>query len=260
MQQCFPQAITASWGDVATCVAAVAPSCAKVLAAPGDGWTPDRLMACIRARELLACDAFLLRKPELADCAITGAIADGAACRWGAQCKSGYCKITSGSCGNCVTPVARGGACTTYSDCAAELLCAKNDTCQSPVANGGACDDAHPCALGTACIAGACKKPGGEGADCDPMNGGVDCDYYQWVWCSGASKKCTKYKFGKAGDPCSVANEAIVCEAGGGCLNGACAAAGGDATLCDPAKGINCASPLSCDMGTCKLVDANQCK
>ncbi len=91
------------------------------------------------------------------------------------------------------------------------------------------------------------------------MLGGIDCDYDQWVWCNGTSKKCTKYKFGKVDDPCSVANEAIVCEAGGGCLNGKCAAAGAEGTLCDPGKGITCASPFTCDKGTCKLVDASEC-
>lgn len=259
LEQCFPFSILANWGDVATCIATVAPACATVLGAPSDGWTPDRLVACVHAREALTCGRFLFRKPELAECSITGAIDDGAACRYGPQCKSGYCKITTGVCGNCVTPAARGGACTTNADCAAALLCAKNQTCQPAADVGGACDDTHPCALGTACIGGQCKTPGALGSDCDPALGGVDCDYYQQLYCQGTSKKCTQYKVVKAGQPCTVPNDAIVCEAGGGCLNGTCAAAGTGGTLCDPTKGITCAYPLTCDSGTCRVVQPSEC-
>jgi hypothetical protein len=260
LEQCFPFSIRANWGDVATCTATVAPACAQVLTAPNDGWTPDRLATCVKAREALTCERFLFRKPELAECTILGAIDDGAACRYGPQCKSGYCKISTGVCGNCVAPAVRGGACTTYSDCAGALLCAKNNTCQPAIEVSGACDDTHPCALGTACIAAQCKAPAIEGSDCDPALGGIDCDYYQQLYCQGATKKCTKYKVVKAGEPCAVPNDAIVCEAGGGCLNGTCAAAGTAGTLCDPSKGITCAYPLTCDAGTCRLIDPSECR
>ena len=260
LQQCFPFSIKVNWGDVATCIATVGPACAQVLRAPGDGWTPDKLVACVDARDKLACGDFLLRKPDLEPCKITGAFDDGAACRYGPQCKSGYCRIASGVCGNCVTPVARGGACSTYSDCAADLLCAKNGTCQPPVDVTSACDDTKPCRLGNACIAGFCVAPKGENADCDPALNGTDCDYYQQLYCNAVTKKCTKYATAKAGDSCNVPNQVTACEAGGGCLNGTCAAAGVASTLCDPSKGITCAYPLTCDTGTCRLVDPAECK
>ena len=259
LEQCFPFAIRQTWGDVATCTATVAPACVDILQTPGDGWTPDNLMACVRARAALTCKTFLLRKPELAECATTGAVADGAACRWSAQCKSGYCKITTGVCGNCVTPTARGGACASYPDCAGDLLCAKNDTCQSPVDLNGMCDDTKPCSLGTACIGGTCKAPGAEGAACAPMLGSIDCDYYQQLYCNGTSSKCTKYVIAKAGESCAVPNQSIVCEAGAGCANGTCTTAGTAGTLCNPSTGITCAYPLTCDMGTCHVVEASQC-
>jgi len=260
LQQCFPAAVRANWGDVAACIAAVAPSCKVVIAAPGNGWTADNLMTCIAAHENLACDAFLHGKPGPAACATKGAIADGNACRWGSQCASGYCRIVSGNCGTCVTPVARGGACTTYSDCASDLLCAKSGTCQPPAAIGATCDDTHPCALGAACLGGTCKTPGGPGDACDPMNGSADCDYYRWAYCDGTSKKCVAYAFAKDGQSCNVPNQQTVCEAGGGCLNGTCSAAGIAGTLCDPEKGITCASPLGCDHGVCKVIDGTECK
>jgi hypothetical protein len=258
LQECFPFAIEQTWGDVARCAATVKVPCVEALRANGTGWTGEKLRACVKARDALPCSAFLQRKPELAECAITGSVDDGNACLHAAQCKSGHCRITPGkSCGFCVPRVPRGGACTGPWDCAGDLLCAPNGTCAPPESDD--CDAARPCKLGTSCVKGKCKTPNGEGTECDPANGSAECDYYKEVYCNGASKKCTRYKKARSGESCAVPNEAVVCAAGSGCLEGKCAAPGGAGTLCDPSKGIVCEYPLSCASGTCRLLVAGDC-
>lgn len=267
LERCFPFGLQLSYGDVATCVARVKPGCMQVWSAPGNGWTARRLRACVAARTALACDRFLLRKPEIDECAIVGTLPDGTACRQSAQCASGYCRIPSGlDCGVCVPKVPLGGACTSYVDCARDLMCSANGACRVPAGEAAECTNNVPCRLGLACIAGKCTKPQGPGQPCTPALGNIDCDYYQGAFCRADTSVCTQYTVANDGQACgaSAAAPGTVCRAGGGCVAGpsgaACAAPGDDGTLCNPATGIVCKSPLSCVAGICRLFQPTECR
>jgi hypothetical protein len=263
LQMCAPFLVTLEYGDVLTCESRQNPGCLDALAAPGTGWTGDKLEACVTARTALDCADFLHGKPQPTACLITG-LFNTQSCLYGAQCGTGYCRIASGSsCGNCVALGATGAPCTTSSDCAGNLLCAGVGTCQPPSSATSACTTTMPCAQGLSCIGGVCITPGGPGAACVAKNNNADCDYYQGVYCDGTTSMCTAYAIGQAGDSCGGATP-TVCAGEGTCFQSLCEPPAADGSPCNAASGLDCMAPSSCQGTeggtTCSLFSASQCK
>jgi hypothetical protein len=252
---CFHKGIVYSYGDVATCIAAIEPLCNFAVSVPDVGWTGDSLETCITARSATTCGDFLHGTNYPSSCLPRGGRADAANCLYGSQCQSGYCKIPSGqSCGVCVEWAKQGAACTTTSDCDPGLRCAGNSTCQPAVTDGATCDTAHPCSPELYCdpTSTKCTKPGSPPAVCDPTLGSADCDYFQAAYCDGTSKVCTPYGLANDGQACGyIMNVSTVCTGGEGCLSGICTAGGDQGILCDLSKGLNCKPALQCISGVC---------
>ncbi len=263
LKMCAEFLVTVEYGDDFTCIARQTPGCLDELAAPGTGWTGDKLEACIKARTALDCADFLHAKPQPTACFVTG-LFTSQSCRYDAQCGTGYCRIASGaSCGNCVALGNTGAPCTTSGDCAGNLLCATSGTCQPPSPITGMCSATVPCVQGAACIAGVCVLPGGSGAACAAKNSNADCDYYQGVYCNGTTSMCTTYAVAQAGDSCS-GPAPTVCAGEATCFQTLCVAPASDGSPCNAASGLDCMAPSSC-LGaeggtTCSLFTASECK
>lgn len=258
LQQCAPFLLTTQYGDAVTCIARNVLACTDALQAPGTGWTGDALEACVAARTALAaksCDEFLHGKPAPNACRVTGTITTSNACRYDAQCGSGYCRYMSGSsCGTCVLPGATNAPCTTTSDCDGDLVCA-GGACRVPVGVGGMCDAMmNPCQQGLACIAGYCAQPMDVGGTCSSSG---DCDYDKGLYCDTTSKTCKTYIVAMNGQMCGSAGTA--CFGGGSCQTMVCVAPVQDGSPCDPTQGADCMPPSTCEMGLCQLYKASMC-
>jgi len=260
LQMCAQFLVTTQYGDELTCESRQAPGCLDALAAPGTGWTGDKLEACVKARTALDCGSFLYAKPQPNVCRPTGFVTTSNACRYDAQCGTGYCRTASGAtCGNCVTPGATGAPCTSTADCDGNLMCAGAGTCQPPSTATNACDTTHPCVQGLNCIKGICAAPGALGAMCAAANKGTDCDYNQGVYCDATSTSCKAYAIAQAGDACGGATP-TVCAGDATCFQSLCVAPAQDGSTCNATSGLNCMAPSSCTAGMCALFPAAQCK
>jgi hypothetical protein len=269
--QCAAFLLKTQYGDAPTCNARRKMGCTDQVSAPGTGWTGDTLEACIKARAALSCDDFLHRKPAPTACQVTGAIVTSNACRYDAQCGTGYCRHTGGAlCGNCVAQGATGAPCTVSADCAGDLVCAGSGTtgiCEAPTGAGGPCDGTHPCAQGLACLPApmssmtVCVQPGDVGAPCNPANHNADCDYDKGAYCDSVSSTCLSYAVAMAGQACGGGTAACfgggTCEAADG--GTVCVPPVADGAACNPMQGASCMPPQSCQTGLCQLYGASKC-
>jgi hypothetical protein len=89
------------YGDMATCVQRETMACQNGLSAPQTGNSSTKVEACVKDFPTYTCTDFFDNNPP-ADCAATGARANGATCTFGGQCTSGYCQGAKTSvCGVC---------------------------------------------------------------------------------------------------------------------------------------------------------------
>jgi hypothetical protein len=166
-----------------------------------------------------------------------GALPNGAACGFDAQCQSTYCSVGLGTlCGTCGSPPAVGGSCAELF-CGPGLICAGiSKTCGTPVAVGAACDPA-PCSPGSVCV------------------GAV------------GTRRCqAAVSVAAGGQPCGlVGGSRVECAAQGLCklatgqTSGTCLSAAADGAACDDTNGPLCALPARCVAGTCQLPSAVSC-
>jgi hypothetical protein len=241
------------YGDQLTCEAAITPGCMDALAAPGTGWTGDRLEACITARGKLTCEQFFYAKPYPNICTPTGKIGN-AACRYDAQCGSGYCRIPSGMmCGTCVTRGQTGALCQSTDDCDGDLMCSGTGTCAAPSGVGGPCSMMTPCNNGLQCLNGQCIVAGGVDAGCGDAGGA--CDYNLGAYCAGSS--CAAVAVDSPGGSCG-GSPPNACPSSSQCQQMFCVAPVADMGSCE--GGLACAPPDTCNAGTCSLFTASQCK
>ena len=241
------------YGDQLTCEAAVTPGCMDALAAKGTGWTGDGLEACITARGKLTCEDFFYAKPYPKVCTPTGKIGN-AACRYDAQCGTGYCRIPSGMmCGTCVGRGATGALCQSADDCDGNLMCSAMGTCAAPSGVGGQCGMTTPCNNGLQCVNAQCVTPGGVDAGCGDAGGA--CDYNLGAYCAGSS--CAAVSVDIPGGPCG-GSPPNACPSSSQCLQMFCVAPVADMGSCE--GGLACAPPDTCNAGTCSLFTASQCK
>jgi hypothetical protein len=255
LANCSSFLLDIEYGDQITCQTEVTPGCMDALAAPGTGWTGDKLETCIAARAKLSCFNFFYAKPYPNVCTPTGRIGN-AACLYDTQCGTGYCRIPTGkTCGTCVARGATGALCQSSDDCDGNLMCAMG-TCAAPSMIGGPCNGTTmPCANGLACVGGMCAVPGGVDAGCGDAGGA--CDYNLGATCMGSS--CAAVPVDTPGGSCT-GPPTDECPSSSACLQGFCQAPIADMMSCDAGDGIPCTPPDTCNAGTCSLFTASQCK
>jgi hypothetical protein len=250
LSMCDPYSLQVAYGDTTTCQTRLGPVCEDELTAPGTGWTPSGLEACSTALSKLTCQQFLYGRPQPKQCTPTGGLSN-TMCLYDSQCGSGYCRIPSGStCGNCVVPNGTSGACTTYRDCAGNLMCAGSE-CAAPSGLGGACNAMTPCELGLHCLGSVCIQPGDVGAGCDAA---AECDTNLGGYCGSGA--CTAIQVVMPSSTCTT-SPPTACYAGGQCVMGSCAPPVQDNGPCD--AGAQCQPPSTCNSGACKTTKASDC-
>jgi hypothetical protein len=146
------------------------------------GYDGGAAIACVDALAAISCDKTQRdARTEPAACAnvFTARVADGAACSFAAECKSGICdapactrdKCCPGTCAPTISAAAAGAACTIDAQCAAGY-CNKQNVCAARPREGAACDEIDACDFGLACIgvtdqqAGNCRKLPATGEQC----------------------------------------------------------------------------------------------
>jgi hypothetical protein len=259
LAQCAPFVAATRYGDDTRCVGSVTAVCLDSVAAPGSGWADATLRACTRAVGALSCAAFLRGKPAPGACRVTGTTDTGDACAYDGQCRSGYCRVTVGQCGNCVTPGLTGSPCGSSADCDGDLMCASSGTCQPPATAGVGCDDPpRPCQLGLACVGGTCTPRGGAGASCDPSESAA-CDAELGFFCDESTSTCQPTGVAQIGQSCGP--RSATCYGGGVCANGTCARSPGTGDACDGdgGGGAVCGPLGTCTGGVCQPFRATDC-
>jgi hypothetical protein len=261
----------ASYTSLDDCQQALAATCQIELAAPGSSLSPDNLPACSQATQAQTCDDYHLEYP--AECAPPGSLAVGAACEFNSQCASTFCTISQGSwCGTCATRGKAGEVCDRDQlGCQLGLLCARvgastNWQCASPVAKGMACTSSSECAGALVCLNGLCADGQPAGQTCDPTND--TCDNGSAVYCNQTASgfACQASSSALPGAACNYTAgqdcSASVCLDAQGKLAsgpGTCSMPIADGAACTSSSG-RCRAPAQCIGGVCaRPVAAGSC-
>jgi hypothetical protein len=280
--RCSPMLVKLTWGNDAACNARFALAMTPVFRAPGSRVDVASLKACTDAIAASACSVELT---TLEACNFRGERADGAACSWDTQCKSGACSygyrgfgFHAGretyeplpylsefwKCGKCQPRVGEGAACD-KNECALDLRCGADDRCFRPGGLGQPCVSSKvSCRTGLACIDGACAAPlpagevceGGYTRQCDTIRGDV-CNYGGDR--NNTTGTCRPAVARQVGEPCNL-------NAGETCALSACWPRGlGDSYSCLPyipdgrqcghsePYAYLCEPPASCGERYCEL-------
>lgn len=269
LSTCAPFTLALTYGDEPTCEQRAVLACMPLFVARGTGSTATMTSACAAAVMGETCEQFFDNNQPSA-CAVTGTLAQGAACGSDVQCQSGFCRHPFANlCGTCATRAGAGQAgtdggvaCLTDSDCQATLLCA-GGTCVAPGAAGSACSLQQPCDHTLACVSGKCATPVPVGGACTAL---TDCDGANGAICNLMTKTCIAIGKGASGQPCDAVNGGWTeCTAGGACDNvakngeGTCHPPSVDGALCGP--DIPCLLPAVCSPSAkCTLPESIACQ
>jgi hypothetical protein len=238
-QTCGPFAISAVYGDVATCRNRVAQGCLSTIGAPSSSATAMSTTACAQSIAALSCNTVSRGDFGAACRAVPGALTLGAACGDDSQCASTFCaRAGDAICGICAAPTAAGDPCVRGS-CSAGTVCpAGQSTCITPV-------------------------PGQVGAACTALE---QCDLGHMVGCNTLSGRCIALTLAQAGGACGansiVPTSYAVCPASGTCsaaIGGTCSAAAADGATCSTTTSPGCMSPARCVGGRCTLPAPASC-
>jgi hypothetical protein len=272
---CSPDALTTSYGDLATCEARESAACLGRLALAGTSATPSFTEGCALAIPFVSCRAFFANAPPLACIAPPGRFADGHACSDDAQCTNGTCNRASDAlCGSCGSPATGGESCVARS-CAHGLVCVSG-ACAQPAANGSACDDQTPCQLGGSCVFATQGQPGTcqstvsqPGMPCDATRTTMaDCNQARQLFCDPASSTCAAIFYASSGEVCD--GNGIRCDALSLCApamdagTDRCVPRSPDGGPCGDSQPpcvapARCAIPAGATQGSCQLTDAAFC-
>jgi hypothetical protein len=282
MQQCNPQGLLNTYGDLSTCESTQASTCVTNLAAPQTAQTPAHTEACAQALPGETCSDYLLGNVASACQPPAGPRAAGSACSVSAQCATAYCLIPrTAQCGTCEAAPGVAGSCSNNA-CGPGLLCdSTTEQCVTPVAAGGSCADGSVCTPGTTCIGNTASTPGtcvavadAVGASCDLADGGTRCDGRQGLYCNvPLGRVCARVANASVSQECGTVDGGVIdCNAGAFCQklgtdrSGTCVAPGGDGAACDTAVGPACAAPARCVLsavggtsGTCRTTTPSAC-
>jgi hypothetical protein len=254
------------FGTMDACLAREALQCMSTLAAPDSGHNTTKVEQCVAAYATYSCDDFYDDNPPDI-CRPAGTRANGAACDYGAQCKSGYCGNAKNTlCGMCADTPAVGASCVT-SDCGRDQMCdGTTTTCVAPGKAGDACD-AEICGYALTCPAAGtltstrtcATTTDTAGAACGAIAMMLpQCDGIQGLSCEGAvgSKTCVAQAFVADGMPCGALTSGFATCIAGSCYTdkgligagetGTCKADAADDASCDIVAGPACQLPARC--------------
>jgi hypothetical protein len=270
------------YGNVSTCTDRQNRLCLAERSSGGSKMTAQDLSTCAGATEAQSCDDYLAGA-SLSACVFAGDGKDGVPCRFGSQCQSGFCAITSNrSCGFCAARPQEGDSCANVG-CGPGLLC-NGLTCVRYLP-GAPCDRlSRFCPPGLQCVGSSTSAPDQlgvctvalrqAGAPCDPDRITLaGCDGRLGLFCAQRARVCTRYAFAEAGGMCvEDENTVTACLASGVCEPtrtstsiGLCLAPQPDGAACDLVS-TSCLAPAVCVtsagggiIGACLLPDALEC-
>jgi hypothetical protein len=265
VQQCNPQGLLDTYGDLASCESTQATTCISTLAAPDTANTPAHTEGCAQAEPSQTCEDYFLGNVPSACTPPAGPRDAGSDCAVSGQCTTAYCLIPkTAACGSCDVAPGLGDSCLNNS-CGSGFLCDNTSfLCVTPIAASGACNDSSACAPGLTCIGntptalGACVALATLGGSCDLADGGSRCDSRFGLYCNTeAGKICAPVATASASEACgSVDGGVIDCLADAFCQKpsdagaGTCVAPAVDGAACDTADGPICSVPSRCVLGS----------
>jgi hypothetical protein len=281
LMTCSAAAFQKRWPDLATCEAREKLSVLDALNAKNTAQTPKNIEACATEIAQESCDQFLSGDMPTPHCVTpSGPAADGAACTFNAQCKTGFCSVAATAlCGTCAEPPAAGASCASQG-CGQTMICVRSTMmCQVPVAVGGSCSTMNPCGVGLACVGatatanGMCQTQVATlGASCDhTLRTAPNCNQNDGLTCAAmgaALDTCVMQPIVPAQQACGqVMGVANACAASATCIGTGtmtCIAPATDGAACDTASGPDCEFPAKCvtsgaTAGTCELPGSTSC-
>jgi hypothetical protein len=260
---CSNYLLQTTYGDTAACETRLKSVVLSDMRAQGTSLTPSQISDCAKQIPAATCADFPTRNWGEACKSKPGALADGAVCGDGAQCKGRRCSNTTGAaCGTCSTIGAAGAACTENDDCENGLTCA-GGVCAASGKTGDACDAKKPCQFGLVCKNAACATPTALGQACVAQN---ECDGVAGQWCNPQSQVCEAVKLAKSSEACGYKDNVLTLCIAGTCdgmdlaqgkLTGTCKAFAPDGATCSATT--PCATNARCVNGTCKIEDSAAC-
>lgn len=264
--ECLKVELAVAYGDTDQCVARETLMCPGLYDAPGTVLTAETESDCADAIATLSCDAvFQGPLPAVCDPG-PGALAEGTACGYNAQCASHYCRFVSPNiCGTCATKAGEGATCAGDADCNDGLGCDITAHCTAIATSaGGPC----PCGPGLRCKLG----DGGSGT-CLPIAHlgdacveDYDCEGYPFRVCNTQTQICEDVALAMLGEPCgpTPSGGMIACQGGTseGCVSTAghaptCAAPAEDGASCEHAA---CKPPARCIGAQCIVFNDAWCR
>jgi hypothetical protein len=281
VQQCNPQGLLNTYGDLASCESTQSTTCVANLAAPDTANSAAHTEGCAQATPTQSCDDYFLGNVPSACTPPAGPRDAGSDCAVSGQCTTAYCLIPkTTACGACDAPPGLGSACFNNS-CGPGFLCDNvSSLCVAPVSASGACDDSSVCAPGLTCLGntatalGACVALATLGDSCDLANGGSRCDARLGLSCNVvAGKVCAPVATASASETCGTVDGGVIdcladafCQKPDGSPVGTCVAPAADGAPCDMLNGPICAAPSRCVLnaeggttGLCQLTNPQSC-
>ena len=269
--ECEPATLTATYGDLSTCIGRDKLSCLASVSAPDTGNTPTSLQTCAGAYAAWDCADWANAMAPAACAQRAGSRSTGEACTFPSQCSSGFCATRRGAkCGACAATPTVGTPCGDGVGCGGNGLSCDNATltCQPVVTDGGSCLSGT-CGYGFGCVA--------DGGVCLPQGNLVDagCDSSERtepacrreLGLSCVRRRCVPTTFASAGSTCGLdlaANTFTRCRAGGNCVGDGgvggsqCLAPANDGVACASPGGALCLSPARCVSLDGASVDAGE--
>ncbi len=289
LEECSSVILRIKYGSVGVCEARMTTLCMNALAAPSTGNDAVKTEACAQAFPSWACtDYFNTANPPAACAQPTGALANGSACAFPAQCVTGFCAVPlNEACGTCAPAPTPGDSCANLASCGThDLVClSPSRVCGTYGAAGAPCSASSACGAHLSCIGaqpakglpGRCETSMAQiGASCDPtFVKGPGCDYDAGLVCNGKSRRCEPISVSPESGPCDSVNDQYgPCASSGRCstseagATGRCVAAAADGEPCSTTGvGPGCLAGASCIVtssgstsGTCQISSSVKCK
>jgi hypothetical protein len=261
MQDCNPQGVLNTYGDLAGCQSTQASTCETSLSAPETANTPDHTEACAQALPNVSCDDYQLGNVPAPCQPPVGPRDAGSACSFSGQCATAYCLVPkTETCGTCAATPGLGDSCANNA-CGPGFLCdSLSMLCVAPVDASGPCNSTSACAPGLTCLGntatslGTCTPLATVGASCDLADGGSRCDGRFGLYCNTeAGRVCAEVATASATQPCGTIDGGVTdCLAGSFCQKspgsnaGTCVAPAAEGGACDTVNGPTCAAPARC--------------
>ncbi|MBM4342128.1 MAG: hypothetical protein FJ100_01980 [Deltaproteobacteria bacterium] len=266
---CAPYLVSSQYGDIANCGKRQAAVCMARVTAPDTGYNAAAIQGCATALPgALECEYYTAIDAVSACQPKAGKRKNAEPCGDHSQCQSGLCSgLDAGMCGQCLSRVASGKACSATADCEFGLSCVATQsvkvcTPRSPV--GGTCDKSKVCLAPAVCIGGGCVAPAGLGKPCDTA--AKNCDAGAGHYCHDHKAVCTAYQVAKEGEPCGYFDgDRVACAHGATCKlagggKGTCEKQADNGGSCSVGQAAPCRAGLVCNAGVCGVTKPAACQ